>query len=101
MLEILVLSMTTACLSFTISESVLFRPLRTWLASRSAVAGNLACCGYCLGHWLALALVLVYQPGLISSRFALLDLLVTVLCVAWLAGLQWIAMCGLMAWVGK
>jgi hypothetical protein len=79
MLEILVLSMTTACLSFTISESALVRPLRAWLARRSAVAGRLACCGYCLGHWIALALVLVYQPGLVSSRFAVLDLLVEVL----------------------
>jgi hypothetical protein len=101
MITILALSMATACLSFTISESALMRPFRVWAATRGPGLEKLVCCGYCLGHWIALPLVLVYDPGLVASGIAFLDLLVTVLCVAWLAGAQWAVMCGFMAWIGK
>lgn len=33
--------------------------------------GRLACCGYCLGHWVAFGLVAIYRPRLLEVRWLL------------------------------
>jgi len=48
------LSLVTASLAFTLYEMKLFAGLREWVKGRSVWLGKLACCGYCLGHWVAL-----------------------------------------------
>lgn len=48
--------MVTASVAFAISETVLFAGLREWLKSWNPRLGKLACCDYCIGHWVALGL---------------------------------------------
>ncbi len=97
---IIYLSIVTASISFTVSETKLFKPLREWMKKKNAFLGDLFCCGYCFGHWAAFALVALYKPRLFIYWWPL-DYFLTALSIAWLAGGQWALMCGLMDKAGK
>lgn len=94
------LSVATAWLAFTVSDAALFAPLREWTGRRSPWLGKLLACGYCTGFWIALGLVAVYRPRLLSGWWPL-DYLLSALVVAWLAAFQWIVLCWLMERTGK
>ena len=94
MKEVLLLSLVTASISFTVSEAKLFKPLREWV-KRKIRWGELLSCGYCLGHWVAFALVAIYRPRLFEMWWPL-DYFLTALVIAWLSGIQWVLMCYVM-----
>ncbi|HLP46785.1 MAG TPA: DUF1360 domain-containing protein [Candidatus Kapabacteria bacterium] len=100
MKTIIYLSFVTASISFTMTETKLFKPFREWLKKKSTFLGDLLSCGYCFGHWVAFSLVAVYQPRLFESWW-LLDYFLTALVIAWFSGLQYILMCLFMEKVGK
>jgi hypothetical protein len=60
--KVIYLSLVTASISFTLAEAEIFLPLRDWIKGRISFFGELLGCGYCLGHWVAFALVAIYQP---------------------------------------
>jgi hypothetical protein len=62
--------------------------------------GELVSYGYCLGHWMAFALVGVYYARLFELWWPL-DYLLTALVMAWLSAFQWALMCSLMLRSGK
>jgi len=97
---VIYLSVVTAAVSFTVTETKLFKGFREWLKRKSSFLGDLISCGYCFGHWVAFALVAVYKPKLFES-WRLLDYFLTAIVIAWLAGIQWAAMCWLMDKAGK
>lgn len=97
---ILYLSLVTASVSFNVSETKVFLPLREWARKRSDLLGSLLSCGYCFGHWVAFALVAVYRPRLFEVWWWL-DYFITALVIAWLAAFQWVLMCWVMGRVGK
>jgi hypothetical protein len=97
---ILLLSAVTAIISFDISESAVFAPVRNWLQFHVPFLGKLASCGFCTGHWVALALTLVYQPRLLLL-WEPLDLVITSLVIAWLSAFQWAALCLLTSRAGR
>lgn len=97
---VIYLSVVTASVSFTVTETKLFLPLREWTKAGSPFFGDLLSCGYCFGHWVAFALVAVYQPRLFAGWW-LLDYFLTALIIAWLSAFQWLLMCWLMAKVEK
>ncbi len=100
MAQVVLLSLVTAGAAFTLCETTLFAGLRAWVKGRSLWLGKLACCGYCLGHWVAFGLVAVYRPRLFAAWW-LLDYFLTALVIAWLAAFQWAALGWLMAKAGK
>ncbi|UCH92598.1 MAG: DUF1360 domain-containing protein [Candidatus Aminicenantes bacterium] len=100
MKTIIYLSFVAASISFTITETKIFKPFREWMKKKSAFLGDLLSCGYCLGHWGAFALVAVYQPRLFESWW-LLDYFLSAIVIAWFSGLQWTLMCLLMEKAGK
>ena len=93
--EVLYLSLVTASISFTVSESGLFGRLRDWAKTKGAFVGGLLSCGYCFGHWVALGLVCLYRPRLFFGWWPL-DYFLTALVIAWLGAFQWAALCWLM-----
>ena len=99
-MEVLLLSLVTASISYTVTETKLFKPWREWLQRKNSFWSDLFSCGYCLGHWITCALVTIYRPKLFELWW-LLDYFLTVLVIAWLAGFQWIMLCWLMKKVGK
>ena len=100
MKTIIYLSFVNAAVSFTVTETRLFKPLREWMKKRSEFLGDLLSCGYCFGHWVAFALVAVYTPKLFESWW-LLDYFLTALVIAWFSAFQWALMCWLMEKAGK
>ena len=97
---IIYLSLITASLSFTATETKLVKPFREWIQSKNAFLGELFSCGYCFGHWVAFVLVAVYRPKLFELWW-LLDYFLTALVIAWLGAFQWAVMCWLMQKTGK
>ncbi len=100
LVDVALLSIANASMAFTVTETKLFAPCREALKRRSPWLGELASCGYCLGHWTALGLVAIYQPRLFYA-WAPLDFLLTALTLAWLSAFQWAALCALMNLSGK
>ena len=94
--DVLNLSVVTASISFTVSETKLFKPFREWVRGRSEFFGDLLSCGYCLGHWVALALVVLCRLALFKIWWPL-DYFLTALVIAWLGAFQWVLMSLLMA----
>ena len=92
--EVLLLSLVTASVSFTISEAKLFKPLREWVHGKLPL-GELLSCGYCLGHWIAFIIVAIYRTRLFEMWWPL-DYFLTALVIAWLGGIQWALMCLIM-----
>ncbi|OOP54904.1 MAG: hypothetical protein AYP45_17745 [Candidatus Brocadia carolinensis] len=98
--KIIYLSFITAAISFTVTETRIFKPVREWVKGRNIFLGELISCGYCFGHWVAFVLAAVYQPRLFESWW-LLDFFLTAIVIAWLAAFQWAVMCWLMEKAGK
>lgn len=99
-LNVIYLSMIAASISFTVSETKLFKTLREKVNEKSNLLGSLLSCGYCFGHWAAFALVAIYRPKLVEAWW-LLDYFLTALLIAWLAAFQWVMLCWLMKNAGK
>lgn len=98
--QVLLLSLVTASISFTVSEGAISAGLRDLLNTYNPWIGKLVRCGYCLGHWVAFGLVAIYHPRLFHAWW-LLDYFLTALVIAWFAGFQWAIMCWLMDKAGK
>jgi hypothetical protein len=94
------LSLVTASVAFTLSETTVFAGLRDWVKGRSLWLGKLACCGYCMGHWIAFGLVAIYRPRLFEAWWPL-DYFCTALVIAWLAAFPWAALGWQMSRAGK
>lgn len=95
MVKIAVLSMVTAMLSFTISEMAVFSGIRLKIMALHPFLGEMVQCGFCLGCWIALFLVLLTRIPLYDSY------LLAAAVVAWLSGFQWGLMCLLFERTGK
>jgi len=95
MRDLFLLSGVSACVSFTLSESLLFVRIRRWVGQRCAFLGRLLECGYCTGHWVALAFVLMTGLRWQATCITPLDLSLSWILVAWWAGLQWGVFCTL------
>jgi hypothetical protein len=100
MRQVILLSIVTASISFTVTEMKIFQPLREWIKKKSTLLGELFSCGYCFGHWAAFFLTILYRPRLFNFWW-LLDYFFTALIIAWLSAVQWLMMCWLMRVVGK
>jgi len=92
MVEALLLSLVTACVSFTISEAKLFAGLRAAAHRTNRWAGELISCGYCLSHWVTATLVAFCLPQLFPNQGPF-GYVLTWLVITWLAAWQWALMC--------
>jgi len=99
MREVLLLTLVTASISYTVTETKLFKSLREW-AGRRLPKGEVLSCGYCFGHWVAFVLVAIYHPRLFDMWWPL-DYFLTALVIAWVSGIQWVSMCYIMQKTGK
>ncbi len=93
--KVIYLSVVTASISYTVTETKLFKSTREWIKGKSHYLGELLCCGYCFGHWVSFSLVAIYRPRLFMC-WGLLDYFLTALLIAWLSAFQWSVFCWLM-----
>lgn len=61
-INLIVISLAIASISFTISKSDIFRPIRLFICKYSNWLGSLISCHYCLSHWVsAIIMILIYK----------------------------------------
>ena len=89
-LKAILLSMVVASISFFISHSELFSTIRAWIEKKSQFFGNLIDCCYCLGHWVAFIIVLLFDVKIFDTGWGQggIDIVLTWLAISWMAGLQ-------------
>lgn len=82
MLDVILLtSIVTASVSFLIIDSKLFQWFRNWVKDCPLFK-----CGFCFGHWVALALVVGLKIKLFGTYW-LVDIILSTLVIAWIGGL--------------
>jgi len=99
--QLILLSIVSASISFTITESFLFHSLREWMKTKNYYLGKLFSCGYCFSHWISFLLVFIYSFRILTSDIILVDYFFTALIISWLSSCQWILMCYFMDKVNK
>lgn len=93
LIKAILLSMIVASISFFISHTQLLKKLRKWLWDHAMFFGMLMDCSYCVGHWVAV-IVLIIFPVKLCVLFGMdspADYFFTWLVISWLAGLQSLA----------
>jgi len=93
-LDVLALSLVVSTTSVTVGKARVFRGLRAMTAGWGEWWGALFHCPYCLSHWIALALVLVYRPRVIHGPFPAIDELVSLFAIVALASVWSRLVCG-------
>jgi len=90
LIKAVLLSMVVASISFFITHSQLLIKQRKWLWDKSDFLAGLLDCSYCLGHWVA-AVVLLIFPVRLFGIFWPVDYFLTWLVISWIAGVQSLA----------
>lgn len=72
-ITIISLSLITSIISFSISKTDLFLNFRHWVMLNFSGSADFIQCFYCLSFWVALILVIIYQPRLVNSFIPVLD----------------------------
>ena len=57
-----VVGIAAAAISMSFTQGSMFEPLRSWIAARHALMGELARCFFCLSHWVVFAGIAIYRP---------------------------------------
>jgi len=91
MIKAILLSMVVASISFFITHTQLLEKQRKTLWQKSDFFAGLLDCCYCLGHWVAVVILLVF-PIRLFSVFWPMDYILTWLVISWMAGAQSLAM---------
>lgn len=81
--KLIICTLLTASLSWLVTQSEIFSPFRMWIIKRTRFFGKLCDCHYCLSHWIAFAIVIMFDIRLIGTYF-ILDWLLTAVTMAWL-----------------
>jgi len=90
-IKAILLSMVVASVSFFISHTQLLEKKRKQIWWRNKFIPELLSCSYCLGHWVAVVVLLIV-PVKLFGIFWPLDYIMTWLIISWIAGLQSLAM---------
>ncbi len=88
----LVIAIAAASISYTITMTALFAPVRSWSQKLGHMISYLFNCFYCMSHWVVIGAVLIYRPRLIQSASLGVDLIVSIFFTITVAAL----VCGLL-----
>lgn len=97
-IKFLFISIVTAAISYLITHSEIMASFQTWINKKDKLPMKLyilLTCGYCLGHWIAVPLVFLYRLRVVNCWLPL-DLILTVLAVAFVSGMLYFLMIYLM-----
>jgi len=83
--NIILLSSVSALISFTVTETDIFLPMREWVKKKSTFFGKMLHCFYCFGFYSSLALELIYMPNIFGT---FVGYILTWWLIAWFSGLQ-------------
>lgn len=82
--ESFALALFVGTVSLTLTKAVVFKPLRRIIRVRAGkittsfgdYVGELQTCPYCMNHWLALFVTLIWKPYFLMTGHSFLDFLV-------------------------
>lgn len=88
----LILCLANASVSFTVARSEVFRPARDWFFNRSTnkvfeFISDLIHCPYCLSHWVAFLMVLIWQQKFTNTFVPVIDFAVTIFAIVGLSAI--------------
>lgn len=69
LIKVIVLAFVVSPICLTITKTEVFKPLRTFIKSRSTKLGKLFSCPYCFSHWISFMMVVIFKPVVISCGF--------------------------------
>lgn len=72
-----VIAVASSSISYSITQTELFVPVRAWAQKLGHMIGYLFTCFYCMSHWVVFAGILIYQPILVDSGYLAVDLIVS------------------------
>ena len=84
--KLLTLSLATSVIAVTVSKTKMFKPLRHGVWSKNKWFYDLISCTYCLTHWIAFALVLIYPLNLMR-KYLIIDYFVSSFAVVAIAAI--------------
>lgn len=84
---LLVLGAACGVVAMTLSKATIFSRLRVWVDRQSEWLGDLIGCPYCTSHWIALAAVIAFQPRPVETSWYVLDMIVSVFALTFVASL--------------
>jgi len=90
MIKAILLSMVVASIAFFISHSQLLAKPRRLIWNKNDFFGQLLDCCYCLGHWVAVVVLIIFPVRLFGIAWPV-DYLLTWIVVSWMAGIQSLA----------
>ncbi|WP_321822630.1 MULTISPECIES: hypothetical protein [unclassified Burkholderia] len=74
----IVIAFAAASISITVTQTVIFAPIRTWADKANSTLGYLFQCFYCFCHWVVIAAVAFYRPTLLPGGNLIVGWLVSV-----------------------
>lgn len=85
LVDLVVCSLAVSAISWTVTKSTVFIPLRKFISGKSAWLFQLITCPYCFSHYLALAAVLLvkYQP--VATQYVVVNYIISVFATVTLA----------------
>ncbi len=93
-LTVLALSLVASTTSVTLAKARVFRGLRERVARCGPWLRDLFHCPYCLSHWIALGLTLIYRPALLFSGYWAMDIVANLFVIVALAAIWSKHICG-------
>jgi len=90
LIKAFLISTIVASVSFFITHSELLAKPRRLIWNKNDFFGQLLDCCYCLGHWVAAVVLIIFPVRLFGISWPL-DYLLTWLVISWVAGLQSLA----------
>jgi hypothetical protein len=103
MTTLLFLGIANGMISLCLAKAELFRTPREFLFNRSIkliynFLYNLISCPYCLSHWVAAAMVIIWKPVITHCGICLFDYVISVFVMVGFATITWTITFGLMNW---
>ncbi len=90
-IQLIIISLAIASISYTISHSELFKPIRFFLCKNINWLGKLISCPYCLSHWISFGLMVYIYKMSIWSALGSLDVFIMTFAAITLSAI-WIGM---------
>ena len=77
----IIIALAVSPISFTITKTKIFKPIRSWAFSKNKFLGELLECPYCSSHWISLLFCIIIVPQPIKSAFIIMNIIISTFVV--------------------
>jgi hypothetical protein len=76
-IQLFILSLAISAISYTISRTEIFKPIRKLICNRWNWLGKLISCPYCLSHWVSFVMIFYFYKTISVEVFILTFAMIT------------------------